>query len=572
MLGRVCNLLSLAVLSAVAITTPAAARLQPSGGQPQLSGSARLTGRVVAADNGRPVRRTYVSLSGLPDSQRNAGPNRISVSRKVETDVNGRFDFAHLPAGWYSINLDAVSGFVRLARPKEATLTEGQTVEMTVRLERSGAIEGRIQDENGDGLFGTQVQAVRRLNVSGHTALGSSGPSAPTNDLGEFRLFNLPAGEYYVVATYMRSQGRDDPAPLSGYANTYYPGSPALRSARAVVVRGGRDSKRVNFTLAPCRLAKLSINPVDSSGAPLGPGAQMTLTKRDDVYLSSSTRHTSQREDGTFLFEGIQPGDYYLVVTTSGLMEEAVYVNVSIDEADVSLNVQTNTGAKVSGRIVVDGRPAADGDSLSPKASISANPPLGTLGVSYARVPVARAQATGRFELAGLRGPMVLSAEIAGGALLSIQRRGEEIAGKTLEFVGTETLDDVVVEFTTQVAQVDVTVTSASARGESEPVLLILFAEDPKRWHEGSIQYTRTAAPPVSDGAGIPPSATTRLTRMAPGRYFIAAIHDIDIHPTDVGVLEKLRPLAVPITLIGGQTAKVTVPVARTSSIDGGGT
>ncbi len=41
---------------------------------------------------------------------------------------------------------------------------------------------------------------------------------------------------------------------------------------------------------------------------------------------------------------------------------------------------------------------------------------------------------------------MVLSAEVAAGALLSIQRRGEEIAGKTLEFVGTETFDVVVVE------------------------------------------------------------------------------------------------------------------------------
>ena len=99
MLRRACNVLFLAALSAVAITTPAVARLQPAGGQPQLSGSARLTGRIVAADNGRPVRRASVSLSGLPDSQQKAGPNRAYVSRRVETDVNGRFDFADLPTG-----------------------------------------------------------------------------------------------------------------------------------------------------------------------------------------------------------------------------------------------------------------------------------------------------------------------------------------------------------------------------------------------------------------------------------------------------------------------------------------
>jgi hypothetical protein len=60
MLRRACSLLSVAALSVVAIPTLAAARLQPPSGQPQLSGSARLTGRVVATDNGRPVRRASV--------------------------------------------------------------------------------------------------------------------------------------------------------------------------------------------------------------------------------------------------------------------------------------------------------------------------------------------------------------------------------------------------------------------------------------------------------------------------------------------------------------------------------
>ena len=379
---------------------------------------------------------------------------------------------------------------MRLALPKKATLAEGQTVEMTVRLERSGAIEGRIQDESGDGLLGTQVQAVRRLNVGGHTTLAASGASATTNDRGAFRLFNLPAGEYLRRGdVHSPAVAQRPPCPtvrLRQHVLSWLSGASGCPS---VVVRAGRDSKRVNVTLAPCRLARLSINPVDSSGVPLGREAQVSLTKRDDVYLPSSTRHTSRRENGTFLFDGIQPGDYYLVVTTSARMEEAAYVNVSIHEADVSLNVHTNTGAKVSGRIIVDGKPAADGSSPSANVWVSSNPPLGKYGPMYARVPVALVRGTDRFELTGLRGPMELSAEVGGGALLSIQRAGEEIAGKTLEFVGTEVIDDVVVALTTQVAQVDVTVTNASSRGEAEPVLVILFSEDPARWHQGFIQY-----------------------------------------------------------------------------------
>jgi hypothetical protein len=535
--------------------------------QPQFSGSSRLTGRVVADDDGRPVRRTTVRLSGVPESQLNAGPNRVSITRSVETDINGRFDFSELPGGSYNIRIDSAAGFVRPRSHIEATLSERQTRELTVRLERTGAIEGRIRDENGDAMLGTRVQAVRRLNVGGYTTLTTPAGSAITNDLGEFRLFNLPPGEYYVVATHMPSRAPHDPAPVSssGYADTYYPGSPALGDARVVAVRGGRDSSRVNFALAPSRLARLTINPVDSRGVPLGRGAQLSLTKLGPVYLHSSSLQISRREDGTFVFDGIQPGDYYLVVTTSALMEEAAYVNVSMRETDVSLSVQTNTGAKVSGRIIVDGQPAAGRGSPLRDVYVSARTPPEKYGPMYARGALARVQGTDRFELTGLRGPMVLHADIGSGALLSIRRGEEEIAGKTLEFVGTEALDDVIVAVTTQVAQVEAIVTDMNSREETNPVLLVLFPEDPAQLRLGvSGRYARTTTSPESAGARVSRSPATQLIRVPPGRYLLAAIPDIDLNfPMEPAILEQLRPLATPVTLVAGQTAKMTVGVAR---------
>jgi hypothetical protein len=339
-----------------------------------------------------------------------------------------------------------------------------------------------------------------------------------------------------------------------------------------VVVRSGRDRDGVNFALAPCRLARLTIHPVDSRGVPLGREAQFALARRDDFYLASDSRFTSRREDGTFMFVDLPPADYSLVITTGARMEEAAYVNVTIDQEDVSLTVQTNTGARVSGRITVDGRSAADApDSEFPTVWLSANPPLGKYGPMYARVPLAQVRGTDRFELAGLRGPMALSAEVAGGALVSIRRAGQEIAGMPLEFDGTETIDDVIIELTTRVAQVDVTVTGPSASGEPQPVLLILFSEDPARWHQGHLRYTRTTTsrgqtrpPHTVGGPGPLPSVETRFSRMAPGRYLIVAIPDADLrHPTDVRLLEKLRPVAVPIRLVAGQTASVSLSVAN---------
>ena len=78
-------------------------------------------------------------------------------------------------------------------------------------------------------MLGAEVHAVRRLDFNGHIELTGGGASAATNDRGEFRLFGLRPGEYYVLATSTQTERRDAPPRRSGYANTYYPGAPMLR-------------------------------------------------------------------------------------------------------------------------------------------------------------------------------------------------------------------------------------------------------------------------------------------------------------------------------------------------------
>jgi hypothetical protein len=181
-------------------------------------------------------------------------------------------------------------------------------------------------------------------------------------------------------------------------------------------------------------------------------------------------------------------------------------------------------------------------------------------------VPLAHVRGSDRFELRGLRGPMVLHAEITRGMLVSIRRGGQEIAGKTLTLVGTENIDDVVIEFTMRTARLDVTVTGTSAPDAPERVLVLLFAEDPSRWHYGHVRYSsvnvarRSPRPSEKEKT----ESHTDLTRIVPGRYRIIAIHDPDIYyPTEPAILEKLRPLATPVTLVAGEPAKISIGVTR---------
>jgi carboxypeptidase family protein len=547
------------ILIVLAVARLATASPQTAADRPQPVGSGRLTGRVIASDNGAPVKHADIRLSGSAESRTNSGAPR-TVERSSETDANGVFDFANLPAGSYSMTVNPVSGFVPPSRPRSAALSEGQTLQITFRLGRAGAIEGRVVDENGDGLFLVEVHPVRRINIAGYIKIAPSGPSAMTDDRGRFRIFNVPPGEYYVVATYRPPRLDINPIPRAGYANTYHPNSLTTDGARSIVVRPGRTTERVDVTLTTRQLVRLSVRAVNAQNVPLGKEAQLSLHKRDPFYSETSLRFPGLPKDGTFVFDDIMPGQYALVVATSSRLEEAAYVDVTVADKDLSLNVQTNTGARVSGRVLVDGVPLTGVEGVG-FVSVWAHRSWQHLGMSYAEVPRAEVRGTDRFELRGLRGPMVIEADSGVGTLVSIKRAGRIIAGNALDLIGTETIDDVVIEFTRQIARLEVAVTGTGAV-DPEPVFLVLFSDDPSLWAQGHVEYTRATVPPKSGER----RADSRITlpSMVPGRYRVIAIPDPEISfPEDTAILEKLRPLATLVTLVDGQTVKINIGVAK---------
>ena len=167
---------------------------------------------------------------------------------------------------------------------------------------------------------------------------------------------------------------------------------------------------------------------------------------------------------------------------------------------------------------------------------------------------------------------MVLHAQMAGALLSSISRAGgEDLAGKPLDFTGTESIDDLLVVFTHEKGNVEVTLTGLREPDDAEKVLVILFSEDSTRWHAGSLQYTvieasaemrlQTAAADAGRRGRV---FTFQLGPVVPGRYLIAAVPNPGVmFPAERDILERLRPLAVPVTLVAGETVKVNVGVSR---------
>ena len=75
------------------------------------------------------------------------------------------------------------------------------------------------------------------------------------------------------------------------------------------------------------------------------------------------------------------------------------------------------------------------------------------------------------------------------------------------------------------------------------------------------------AAQPVAAGRVTRPSGRTfrfSLGPVIPGRYLIAAVPSPEVmDATEPAILERLRPFAVPVTLVADQTVRVEVSVTR---------
>ncbi len=277
----------------------------PMPGRPMKTGTGQIRGRVLAAETGSPIRRAQVRISG-PDIG----------SKASLTDGEGRFEFRELPAGRFTVNASK-SGFVNVQYGQTRPFESGRPIELAdkqvlenadIVMPRGSVIAGRIVDEFGEPMPDVAVTALRQQWSGGRRKLTPApGRIAQTNDLGQFRLYGLPPGEYYVSAT-MRNTGAEFMAiemlaaeglrggggagpsgstPTSGYAPTYFPGTPTASDAQKVTLIAGQENSSVDFALVAVRLAKVTGIVIGSDGKPLS-GAMINLApaSRGDFILS----------------------------------------------------------------------------------------------------------------------------------------------------------------------------------------------------------------------------------------------------------------------------------------------
>src|SRR4029077_20544132 len=172
----------------------------------QLPGSGVIRGRITRSD-GFPIARATVSTNV---SQRTA-TFAVNLMRSAQTDDDGVYELGMLPEGQYRVTAAKLGYATARYGQKEAAdpdtlvdLADGPTrTRIDVVLPPNSNVMGRVVDEFGDPVENASV-ALSQIKYQGgrRRLVGVSAMSGrTTDDLGRYRIYAVPAGEYVVTAS-----------------------------------------------------------------------------------------------------------------------------------------------------------------------------------------------------------------------------------------------------------------------------------------------------------------------------------------------------------------------------------
>jgi hypothetical protein len=349
-------------------------RSQDSANQPKHE-TCIVSGMVVKLAGSAPLKSARVELSSVED--------RTHVYAAT-TDADGRFALKNVEPRRYRLTVSR-NGFVDQEYGQKTPndpgsilrLAPGQQVnDLLFRLIPWAVIAGRIRNEDGDPMPWIQVTALREVYTDGKRKL-SPDAQETTNDLGEYRLFGLRPGRYFVSATYSaRNQGvvEEEIAPVEEsaaqeYVPTYYPGSPDPAKAATIIVKPGDEIPSVDILLQRVAAYKIRGRIYNMITHRAGKDVSIMMSARNSHLAWSSfvSPTTAQNKDGSFVLNDILPGSYTL--TAYWFDEGKTYVakqNIDVGNADVEgVTLTIAPGITINGHVIWDGKPSLEGDELS---------------------------------------------------------------------------------------------------------------------------------------------------------------------------------------------------------------
>ncbi len=377
MSGRVVVTLAFAVVTITALAQVASKPTDSSDKTKSPPGNCTVSGRVIGAADGAPLRSVRVVLM-----QANARQHGLVYG--TTTDSDGRFELKQIESGRYEFFASHVGYLEQQYQAKGPgegegavlSLASGQEVgDVLFRLVHAAVITGKVVDDAGEPMANVTITVLRKPSTE---EMGDATPRAReqelnsvsvgvTDDRGDYRVFGLKPGEYYVKAAgsadaptiFGPMSVGDDYMVLkelgSQYAPLFYPSVLQADQAQAVTVRAGEEAQ-ADFAMRRIKVTEVAGRVIGADGAPAA-HAYVAL-RVPNVNDWGGDLGVGTDAQGEFSIKGVPPGSYILSVNQEehGRRRYTTQQKVEVGETKIdSIVIAIGRGAKLQGRIISSG-------------------------------------------------------------------------------------------------------------------------------------------------------------------------------------------------------------------------
>jgi hypothetical protein len=271
----------------------------------------------------------------------------------------------------------------------------GQIATVRLVMVSGAAISGKVTDAGGKPVRDIPLQAFRVL-YSGGAVVPQMTASLSTDDRGDYRIFGLPPGEYYIAVVPRQMGG--PVSPLSGTIReipirTFYPGTTDLNGSIPISLNGGDERYGIDIQVRTTVPVTISgsvasfLPPVVRSTTTTIGAAETVRPSIADWYLVSRegnrddlTFSGKAAPDNTFQISNVPAGIYELIArlpaskgwgpnNPPGLSLASWAFGrstVGVRDSNVeNVRVVVHPGVDLNGVITVDGKRAAAAVRLS---------------------------------------------------------------------------------------------------------------------------------------------------------------------------------------------------------------
>jgi protocatechuate 3,4-dioxygenase beta subunit len=355
--------------------------------QTQPEGHSVLKGRVVKAGSTDAVGRARIVVAKIG--------GQLSDYRTAIADDSGRFAFQDLTAGSYRVYANH-DGYLETEFGRRPANTSGIPIvvgekstpaDIVLSLTATSVITGRVS-ESGKPVRNVWVRALKATYRDGQKSLNTIG-YAQTNDLGEYRIFGLAPGLYFVSAIpAQKPLIEDDSYVVAQIPSNANNNAPSRRTpGSAVLAAGTLDATAFDDDVFlpvyhPGTTSADAATPIDLKAGATISGIDLSLARSPQFHvrgrvIDGTTGQSAQNirvelvggpfsipstPNNVFDIGGVPPGDYTLIAQNECLIGCMVVVTpVTIGEKDVeNLTITLVPGTSLKGKLRIEGRASND--------------------------------------------------------------------------------------------------------------------------------------------------------------------------------------------------------------------